>query len=184
MSLVGVRLRPAHRARRRRPPPPRPTAHPGREGPLTVTSPTRPTLHAGAEERPLLRPVPPRPRGHAGRHRPDGAPPVHDRRPPPGAGPHHHPLRPPDPGPHRRRRSTSAAAEEANHEVYDFLRTASARYGIGFWKPGLGHHPPGRPRALRLPRRDDDRHRQPHAQRRRAWGSWPSASAGPRRSTS
>ena len=29
-------------------------------------------------------------------------------------------------------------------------------------------HPPGRARALRLPRRDDDRHRQPHAQRRRA----------------
>ena len=31
----------------------------------------------------------------------------------------------------------------------------------------LGHHPPGRARAVRLPRRDDDRHRQPHPQRRR-----------------
>ncbi len=31
-----------------------------------------------------------------------------------------------------------AVAEEANREVYDFLRTASARYGIGFWKPGAG----------------------------------------------
>ena len=29
-------------------------------------------------------------------------------------------------------------AEEANEEVYDFLRTVSARYGIGFWKPGSG----------------------------------------------
>ena len=29
-------------------------------------------------------------------------------------------------------------AEEANQEVYDFLRTVSARYGIGFWKPGSG----------------------------------------------
>jgi aconitate hydratase len=25
-----------------------------------------------------------------------------------------------------------------NHEVYDFLRSAAARYGIGFWQPGAG----------------------------------------------
>jgi aconitate hydratase len=31
-----------------------------------------------------------------------------------------------------------AAAEDANREVFDFLRTAAARYGIGFWKPGSG----------------------------------------------
>ena len=31
-----------------------------------------------------------------------------------------------------------ATAEDANREVYDFLRTVSARYGIGFWKPGAG----------------------------------------------
>lgn len=31
-----------------------------------------------------------------------------------------------------------AAATDANAEVYDFLRTVSARYGIGFWKPGSG----------------------------------------------
>jgi len=31
-----------------------------------------------------------------------------------------------------------AAAEDANREVYDFLCTASTRYGIGFWKPGAG----------------------------------------------
>ncbi|HEX2272346.1 MAG TPA: aconitate hydratase [Acidimicrobiales bacterium] len=30
------------------------------------------------------------------------------------------------------------AAEDANREVYDFLRTASARYGIGFYRPGSG----------------------------------------------
>jgi aconitate hydratase len=29
-------------------------------------------------------------------------------------------------------------ALETNREVYDFLRTAAARYGIGFWKPGSG----------------------------------------------
>jgi aconitate hydratase len=31
-----------------------------------------------------------------------------------------------------------ASAEHANQEVYDFLCTVSARYGIGFWKPGSG----------------------------------------------
>jgi aconitate hydratase len=30
------------------------------------------------------------------------------------------------------------AAEEVNSEVYDFLRTVSAKYGIGFWLPGSG----------------------------------------------
>jgi aconitate hydratase len=29
-------------------------------------------------------------------------------------------------------------ARLANHEVYEFLRTVSAKYGIGFWKPGAG----------------------------------------------
>ncbi len=31
-----------------------------------------------------------------------------------------------------------SAAEEANAEVYDFLRSAAARYGMGFWEPGSG----------------------------------------------
>lgn len=31
-----------------------------------------------------------------------------------------------------------AGAMNTNQEVYDFLRTVSARYGIGFWKPGSG----------------------------------------------
>ena len=30
------------------------------------------------------------------------------------------------------------AAEETNKEVYDFLNTASMKYGMGFWKPGSG----------------------------------------------
>ena len=30
------------------------------------------------------------------------------------------------------------AAQEQNSEVYDFLRSVSARYGIGFWAPGSG----------------------------------------------
>jgi aconitate hydratase len=29
-------------------------------------------------------------------------------------------------------------AKETNHEVFEFLRTVSNRYGIGFWKPGAG----------------------------------------------
>ena len=29
-------------------------------------------------------------------------------------------------------------ALEANREVYDFLRSAAARYGMGFWQPGAG----------------------------------------------
>ncbi len=32
----------------------------------------------------------------------------------------------------------TAAALEENQEVYQFLRSASARYGMGFWKPGAG----------------------------------------------
>ena len=31
-----------------------------------------------------------------------------------------------------------ARAIEINKEVYDFLATATAKYGIGFWKPGSG----------------------------------------------
>lgn len=31
-----------------------------------------------------------------------------------------------------------ARANDINKEVYDFLATATAKYGIGFWKPGSG----------------------------------------------
>ena len=30
------------------------------------------------------------------------------------------------------------AAEDLNKEVYDFLRSASMKYNMGFWKPGSG----------------------------------------------
>ena len=36
------------------------------------------------------------------------------------------------------RRSDLASAIDVNSEVYDFLRSVSAKYGIGFWKPGSG----------------------------------------------
>ncbi len=29
-------------------------------------------------------------------------------------------------------------AVKTNKEVYDFLATAGAKYGVGFWKPGSG----------------------------------------------
>ena len=31
-----------------------------------------------------------------------------------------------------------ARAKEINSEVYDFLQSAAAKYGVGFWKPGSG----------------------------------------------
>ena len=54
-----------------------------------------------------------------------------------------------------------------NNEVYEFLHSASKKYGIGFWKPGVGDHPPGGPRELRLPGRPHDRRRLPHPERGR-----------------
>jgi len=29
-------------------------------------------------------------------------------------------------------------AKELNEEVYNFLKTAGAKYGVGFWHPGSG----------------------------------------------
>lgn len=31
-----------------------------------------------------------------------------------------------------------AANQEVNQEVYSFLASAGAKYGVGFWKPGSG----------------------------------------------
>ena len=59
-------------------------------------------------------------------------------------------------------------ALDVNSEVYEFLRTVSAKYGIGFWKPGSGIIHQVVLEQVRVPRRDDDRHRQPHAERGRA----------------
>ena len=39
---------------------------------------------------------------------------------------------------HRGAENDLRMASETNNEVYDFLRSASARYGIGFWGPGAG----------------------------------------------
>ncbi|HZU74846.1 MAG TPA: aconitate hydratase [Acidimicrobiales bacterium] len=39
---------------------------------------------------------------------------------------------------HTGARADLAVAEDTNAEVYEFLRSVSARYGIGFWKPGSG----------------------------------------------
>jgi len=39
---------------------------------------------------------------------------------------------------HRGAAADMQTAAETNREVYDFLRTASSRYGIGFWGPGAG----------------------------------------------
>ncbi len=39
---------------------------------------------------------------------------------------------------HRGAQADQLVAETENREVYDFLRTAAAKYGMGFWKPGSG----------------------------------------------
>ncbi len=55
-----------------------------------------------------------------------------------GRGALDRPLRPPHPGQERGPRSTSPPRCDTNAEVYDFLESVSAKYGIGFWKPGAG----------------------------------------------
>ena len=59
-------------------------------------------------------------------------------------------------------------ALDVNREVYEFLRTVSEQVRHRLLEAGQRHHPPGRAGELRLPGRDDDRHRQPHPERRRA----------------
>ena len=128
-----------------------------------------PARPAGRRPRPRreLHRLRPRPRRHAGRHRADGAAAVHDRRPRRGRGAVHRPLRPPHPGQGRRRHRPQVRPRHQQRG----LRVPA--HGLGplrhrVLEAGLGDHPPGRARELRLPRRDDDRHRQPHAERRRA----------------
>ena len=86
---------------------------------------------------------------------------------PAGGGADHRALRPPHPGQGRRRHRP-----EGRRSTPTPRSTSSCAVGVGqvrhrLLEAGLGHHPPGRAREVRLPRRDDDRHRQPHAQRRR-----------------
>ncbi len=52
-----------------------------------------------------------------------------------------------------------------NAEVYDFLRSVCEKYGIGFWEPGSGIIHQVVLEILRVPRRHDDRHRQPYSER-------------------
>ena len=86
-----------------------------------------------------LPPAAARPGGHAGRHRPDGDPAVHERR-----DPARRRCRRPCTAITSSRRAVGAARRPGarpsseNREVYDFLRSASRKYGIGFWKPGAG----------------------------------------------
>ena len=42
---------------------------------------------------------------------------------------------------------------KTNKEVYDFLATAGAKYGVGFWKPGSGiiHQASCRPLCVCMP---------------------------------
>ena len=74
-------------------------------------------------------------------------------------------------------------AIDANAEVYDFLRSVSAKYGIGFWKPGSGIIHQVVLEQYAFPGRDDPRRRQPHAECRWARAWLRSASAARTRST-
>ena len=75
-------------------------------------------------------------------------------------------------------------ALDTNSEVYEFLRSVSAKYGIGFWKPGSGIIHQVVLEQYALPGRDDDRHRQPHPRTPVGWAWSRSASVAPTRSTS
>ena len=73
----------------------------------------------------------------------------------------HRPLRPPHPGA-ARRRGDLAGAWDFNKEVYRLPRfSPSAKYGIGFWKPGSGSSTRSSSRTM-LSRGDDDRDRFPY----------------------
>ena len=83
------------------------------------------------------------------------------------AVPSHRALRPPDPRAERAPPRTWQRAITENSEVYDFLALGLEEVRHRLLEAGRGHHPPGRPRELRLPGRPDDRRRLPHAERGR-----------------
>ena len=145
-----------------RPRAPRPAADPDREDPRQPPLRPRP----GARARRQLRRLPSRSRGDAGRHGADGAAAVHDRRAGRGGRPVDRALRPPHPGQgrgaHRPRRGDR---HQRGGLRLPPLGVGEVRHRL--LGPGERDHPPGRARELRLPRRDDDRHRLAHAERRR-----------------
>ncbi len=160
-SRIGSgRIRHRDRSLRSRSDPLRPPADTHREDPAQPLG--RP--HRRDRTRRHLQRLPPRPRGDAGRHRADGTAAVHDRRPADHGRAEHRALRPPDLGQGRRsNRSRRGDRHQQGGVRLPSIGQRQVRHRL------LGsrqrHHPPGRPRELRLPRRDDDRHRQPHAQR-------------------
>ena len=119
----------------------------------------------GIERVGRLRRLPARSCRHAGRHRADGAAPVRDCRLAARAGADHRALRPPHPGAGRcRHRPPQRARRELRGVRVPAHGVGEVRHRL--LEAGLRDHPPGRARAVRVPRRDDDRHRQPHAERR------------------
>ena len=138
-----------------------PVAHVRREG---ADRPRRRPRDRRARPRRRLRRLPPRPRRDAGRDRADGAAAVHAGRPAHRRGAEHRALRPPDPGARRRRRRHAHRARRELRGVrVPAVGEREVRHRV--LEAGLRDHPPGRARELRVPRRDDDRHRQPHAER-------------------
>ena len=113
-----------------------------------------------------LQRLPARPRRHAGRHRADGAAAVHDRRPAHHGRAVHRALRPPDLGQGGR---THRPGRRRRHQPRGLRLPPLGQRQVRHRLLGTRqrHHPPGRARELRLSRRHDDRHRQPHAERRR-----------------
>ena len=63
---------------------------------------------------------------------------------------------------------TCRSRSTPTREVYEFLRTRVGEVRHRLLEAGQRDHPPGRARELRVPGRDDDRHRLAHAERGRA----------------
>ena len=76
-----------------------------------------------------------------------------------------------------------ATARTTNSEVYDFLRTCSARYGVGFWGPGAGIIHQVVLEKYAVPGRHDARDGFAHAERRAGSACSRAASAARTRST-
>ena len=121
----------------------------------------------GLDARRRLRRLPARPRRDAGRHRADGAAPVHARRAAARSR-----CRRTVHCDHLIQARVGADIDLADRARRELRGLRVPAHGVGevrhrLLEAGLRDHPPGRARAVRVPRRDDDRHRQPHAERGR-----------------